>query len=250
MIPGGSRPDTTDDAFLGGRLHLYQPRSGHRAGHDAMLLAAATEAHPGQRVADLGAGVGAAGLALAARITCLDLTLVEIDPALAELARENARRNNLNARAVVLDVSGPAESFAAAELPPDSLDIVMMNPPFNHPGRHQASPDASRKIAHAAEEQTLEVWVHAARRMLKSGGALVLIWRAEGLADVLAALSRGFGSVSVMPVHPRAGEGAIRILVGAVKGARAPLVLHPGLDLEGTAASAVLRGEGVLRLSR
>jgi tRNA1(Val) A37 N6-methylase TrmN6 len=248
MTPGGSRPDTTDDGFLGGRLRIHQPRSGHRAGHDAMLLAAATAAEPGQRVADLGAGVGAAGLALATRVAGLDLTLVEIDHALAELAQENARRNDVKARAVVLDVSGPAESFAAAGLAPDSLDIVMMNPPFNHPGRHQASPDVSRKVAHAADERTLEVWVHAARRMLKSGGTLVLIWRAEGLADVLAALSRGFGSVSVMPVHPRAGEGAIRILVGAVKGARAPLVLLPGLDLEGDAASAALQGEGTLRL--
>lgn len=250
MIPGGSRPDITDDAFLGGRLRLYQPRSGHRAGHDAMLLAAATAAQPGQRVADLGAGVGAAGLALAVRVGGLDLTLAEIDPGLAELAQQNARRNDLKARAVVLDVSGPPESFAAAGLGADSLDIVMMNPPFNYPGRHQVSPDASRKAAHAAEEETLAVWVHAARRMLKSGGALTLIWRAEGLADVLAALSRGFGSIAVMPVHPRAGEGAIRILVGAVKGARAPLVLYPGLDLEGKAASAALQGEAALRLTR
>src|SRR5687767_9499901 len=106
--------DTTEDAFLAGRLHLRQPRKGHRAGHDAMLLAAATSARAGERVADLGAGVGAAGLALAVRVGGLDLVLVEIDPALAALAQDNAQRNNLEAGAVALDVTASAAAFAAA----------------------------------------------------------------------------------------------------------------------------------------
>src|ERR1700680_19693 len=73
--------DTTQAAGLGGRLTLRQPRHGHRVGHDAILLAAATRARPGERAVDLFAGVGAAGLALALRVPGLDLTLVEIDPA-------------------------------------------------------------------------------------------------------------------------------------------------------------------------
>src|SRR6202790_4646948 len=83
----------TEDAFLGGQLRLRQPKSGHRAGHDAVLLAAATPARSGDRVVDLGAGVGAAGLALARRVTGIRLALVEIDAALADLARGNARSN-------------------------------------------------------------------------------------------------------------------------------------------------------------
>src|ERR1700690_1700133 len=80
----------TEDAFLGGKLRLRQPKTGHRAGHDAMLLAAATPACPGDRVVDLGAGVGAAGLAVAKRVAGIELVLVEIDNGLAELARANA----------------------------------------------------------------------------------------------------------------------------------------------------------------
>lgn len=236
----------SEDGFLGGKLTLRQPRSGHRAGHDAILLAAASTAVPGARVADLGAGVGAAGLALATRVRGIDLTLVEIDPDLARLAQDNAVRNAIAARAVVLDVAGPAESFAAAGLPPDSFDGVLMNPPFNDPARHQFSPDDARKTAHHAQAETIEVWVHAARRLLKGGGTLTLIWRAEDLSAVLNALARGFGRVAAMPVHPRAGSPAIRVLVGAVKGARAPLRLLPGLDLE--EADAVLRGERGLAL--
>ena len=82
--------ETTLDAVLGGRLHLRQPKRGHRVGHDAILLAAATAARAGEHAVDLGAGVGGAGLALARRVDGLQVTLVEIDEALAALAVENA----------------------------------------------------------------------------------------------------------------------------------------------------------------
>jgi tRNA1(Val) A37 N6-methylase TrmN6 len=223
--------DITEDAFLGGQLRLKQKRSGHRAGHDAILLAAATEAHPGDRVVDFGAGVGAAGLALARRVPGVGLSLVEIDPELAELARGNAAANAIAAETIVLDVTAGADAFASNGLSPDSVDVVLMNPPFNDSVRHRGSPDRLRHTAHVATEATLHAWVHAARRILRSNGVLTLIWRADGLADVLAALSRGFGSLSILPVHGEAGRPAIRVLVRAVKGGRAPTRLLPGLML-------------------
>jgi tRNA1(Val) A37 N6-methylase TrmN6 len=226
-----SLPEIGEDAFLGGRLRLYQPASGHRAGHDAMLLAAATPAKPGDRVVDFGAGVGAAGLAVATRVAGIDLVMVERDEALAGLARANADLNGIAAQVRVLDVASGAETFAAAGLGPDSADAVLMNPPFNDPARHRPSPDRSRRAAHIAEPATLAAWVHAARRVLKPGGVLSLIWRSDGLAEVLAALGRGFGGVAIRPVHPDPGRPAIRVLARAVKGSRAPLELCPGLML-------------------
>jgi tRNA1(Val) A37 N6-methylase TrmN6 len=223
--------ETSEDAFLGGRLRLRQPRSGHRAGHDAMLLAAATPARPGDRVVDFGAGVGAAGLAVATRVAGIHLVLVERDEVLADLARRNAELNGIAAQVCILDVAGGAEVFASVGLGPDSADVVLMNPPFNDSVRHRPSPDDIRRAAHMAEPATLETWIHAARRVLKSGGVLSLIWRSDGLAEVLAALGRGFGGVAIRPVHPDAGKPAIRILVRAVKGSRAPLELCPGLML-------------------
>src|SRR5215475_7520949 len=224
-------PDLTEDAFLGGRLLLRQKRSGHRAGHDAILLAAVTAVKSGERVVDLGAGIGAAGLALARRVAGINLTLVEIDPELAGLARENARANAITADVAVLDVTADAQAFAAANLAPDSVDVVLMNPPFNDPARHRGSPDQARHAAHVATAETLEAWVHAARRILKSGGALTLIWRADGLAEVLTALSRGFGSLMIQPVHADAGRPAIRVLVRAIKGGKAPTRVLSGLML-------------------
>ena len=223
--------DTTIDAFLGGQLRLRQPVGGHRAGHDAILLAAATAAQPGDRVVDFGAGVGTAGLALAWRVKGVALTLIEIDPQLAELARENAATNRIDARVIAMDIGSPAAAFAAAGLPPDSADAVLMNPPFNDVVRHRASPDAARAVAHVATSSTLQDWIHAARRLLRSGGALTLIWRGDGLAEVLAALETGFGSVAVLPVHGDPAKPAIRVLVRAIKGGRAPAAIHPGIRL-------------------
>ena len=247
--------DFTDDAFtldgfLGGRLMLHQPRKGHRAGHDAMLLAASTAAKSGDRVVEFGAGVGAAGLALATRVPGLDLMLVEIDPVLADLAHQNAARNRIAARAITLDVAAGAEAFTAAGLPPDSADVVMMNPPFNDPTLHRASQDAGRAVAHVAGPTTLPDWVHAARRTLKSSGALTMIWRADGLAEVLVALERGFGGLVVQPVHATLEGAAIRILVRAVKGGRAPLRLLPGLVLTSEKVVAALATATALTLGR
>ncbi|AMA59575.1 tRNA1(Val) (adenine(37)-N6)-methyltransferase [Bradyrhizobium sp. CCGE-LA001] len=247
--------DITEDAFLGGQLRLKQKRNGHRAGHDAILLAAATQAKAGDHVVDLGAGIGAAGLALARRVAGIRLSLVEIDPELAELARANAAANGMTAKTVVLDVTADAQAFAAHGLGPDSADVVLMNPPFNDPVRHRGSPDQARHSAHVATEQTLHAWVHAARRILRSNGVLTLIWRADGIADVLAALSRGFGSLSVLPVHGEAGRPAIRILVRAVKGGRAPTRLLPGLVLNDESrvpnneVKEILEGRAVLPLA-
>jgi tRNA1(Val) A37 N6-methylase TrmN6 len=148
--------DFSEDAFLGGQLRLRQPRAGHRAGHDAILLAAATAARSGDRVVDLGAGVGAAGLALAKRVGGLDLVLVEIDETLASLARGNAAANAIAADVITLDVASAAETFAAAGLYADSADIVLMNPPFNDAARHRSSPDKARELAHLATATTLE----------------------------------------------------------------------------------------------
>lgn len=231
----------TTDAFLGGDLVLRQPLRGHRAGHDAILLAAATAARPGERVVEFGAGIGAAGLALAHRVSGISLTMVEIDGALAGFCRHNAEANGIPASVLTLDVAADAETFAHAGLAADTADAVMMNPPFNDAGRHRASGDPQRRLAHLASPETLGVWVHAARRVLKSGGALTLIWRADGIDDVQHALDRGFGSKVIQPVHPDAESAAIRILVRAVKGGRAPVEILPGLVLnDGTGQSTAL----------
>jgi len=247
--------NVSEDAFLGGQLRLRQLKSGHRAGHDAVLLAAATPARPGDRVADLGAGIGVAGLSVARRVGGIDLVLVEIDPTLSDLARGNAAANEIAAEVVVLDVEAKPAAFAACGLAPDSIDVVLMNPPFNDPARHRRSPDGARGMAHVATETTLANWIHAARRILKSRGVLTLIWRADGLAEVLSALDHGFGSLEILPVHGDVRTPANRILVRAIKGGRAPTQIHLALMLNDESGlpnkrvQEILGGKGILPLA-
>ena len=239
--------EASEDAVLGGRLVLRQPLRGHRVGHDAILLAAATSAKSGDHAIDLGSGVGGAGLALARRIEGLNISLVEIDPVLTALAAGNAQRNDLSdrVRAVRLDVEASAADFTAAGLAPGSAACVLMNPPFNV--AQQPSPDQARRLAHAASAATLERWLRAAARLLRPDGVVTLIWRADGLADVLAVLDQDFGAITVLPVHPKPGAPAIRVLVRATKGSRAPLVLLPGFLLADADGKPTAAAEAILR---
>lgn len=256
MIADADLTQTSDDAVLGGRLRLLQPLRGHRVGHDAILLAAATAAKANERAADLGAGVGAAGLALAHRVAGLELTLVEIEPTLAALAAENAERNALGDRVRTALCNAEDEAaLVAAGIFPGSLDRVLMNPPFNDGRRQNVSPDPRRRLAHVADPRLLGRWVDSAARLLKPQGVLTLIWRAEGLEDVLTALSPAFGDAAVMPIYPRAEAAAIRVLVRAVKGGGEDRSEVTGLILNGpdqkptAEAEAVLRNGGVVSLA-
>ena len=247
--PEPEAADTSDDAVLNGRLRLFQKRRGHRVGHDAILLAAAMPAHPGDRVIELGAGVGAAGLALALRVPDVAVTLVEREPDLTDLAQRNAVRNGLPERvsAVTLDIEDGPEAFARHGLLAGQADGVLMNPPFNDPSRQNVSPDADRRAAHVAAEGGLESWVAAAAWLLHDEGVLNLIWRADGLAEVLALVSSRFGTICVLPVHGKAGQPAIRVIVRARKGGRGPLALLPGLDLNDGDGRPTEEAEAVLR---
>jgi tRNA1(Val) A37 N6-methylase TrmN6 len=243
--------EISEDAVLGGRLRLRQPKRGHRVGHDAILLAAATGGRTGELAIDFGAGVGAAGLALASRVEGLTVTLIEINPALCSLAADNARLNRLDDRVRVLQ----ADAGNAEALPQASADRVLMNPPFNDPARQNVSPDPRRRLAHVGEPGLLPRWVAAAARLLKSHGVLTMIWRADGLSEVLEALANGFGAVEVLPVVPRQGSLPIRALVRAVKGGTTerldyqPLVLNDDQGRPTIAAEAILRGGGTLSLA-
>ncbi len=248
--------ETSEDAVLGGRLLLRQPLRGHRVGHDAILLAAATGGRASEQAIDLGAGVGAAGLALAARVGGLAVTLVEIDVALCALAAENARLNRLDKRVRVLCLDAEnRQALAAAGLLPGGIDRVLMNPPFNDPSRQNVSPDPRRRLAHAGPPGLLPRWVATAAWLLADQGVLTLIWRADALSEVLRALADDFGSIAVLPVLPRPQAPAIRVLVRAVKAGRAAQVDYPGLILNDehgrptAAAEAVLRGGETLGIT-
>lgn len=241
--------DVTEDGLLGGRITLLQPRGGHRAGTDAVLLASFVHPQPGSVVVDLGAGTGAVGLMVGAAAPATEIVLVERDPALVALCAENIRRNGMESRARALraDVLAPSAERRAAGLDPGCADLVATNPPFFNEARSRPSPDPRRATAHSIKAGGLEDWIRAAIELLKPGGLLVLIHRAESLGEVLRLYERKIGAIRVRAVHPRAEAAAIRILVSGVKGSRAPIALLPPLVLHGpdgrfTQEAAALHG--------
>lgn len=234
----------TTDAFHRGRFFLVQPsRKGHRAGTDALLLAAAVPSGFSGRVADLGAGAGAAGLAVAARCGQAEIVLVENAPEMLACARATlalAQNAHLAARCAVLeaDVRLAGEARRAAGLPEAAFDFVILNPPFN-PASDRPSPDALRRRAHMMEDAALlGDWLATAAAIVKPGGGVAIIARPQSLDDVLAVLSPHFGAIEIRPVLPRADKPAIRFVargrLGASEGSSTlpPLVLHgdPGSD--------------------
>ena len=258
--PGRAGEPATDglscDSWLGGRLTLVQPRRGHRIGSDAALLAASADLAEG-RLVDVGAGVAAVALAMLVRRPLATADCVEVDPVLAALAEDNAARNGLAGRTRVLraDVLD-ARARRAAGLADEAADLVVTNPPFFAPGAVRVSPDAQRARAHvlagAGDGAPLGSWIRACLALLKSGGRFAMIHRPDALAFILAAAENRLGALALLPVHPRAGASAHRLLVSGVKGSKAPLRIAPGLSLHAAdgkltpEADAIHRGERLI----
>lgn len=228
----------TEDRLLGGRVRLMQPRDGYRAAVDPVLLAAACPARPGQSVLDMGIGTGAATLALAARVPGLRLIGLEWRPQTAHLARRNMALNGVAATIAVGDAKRPP-------LPPESVDHVLTNPPFASGGT--PPPDPGRASAHVEGVTDLADWLKGCLRCLRPRGWLTLIHRADRLDDVLAGLHRQCGAVAIIPLWPRAGEAARRVIVRARKGVRSPATLHAGLVLHAPDTKYTAAAEAVLR---
>ncbi len=222
----------THDSLLGGQLHLRQLPRGHRVGTDAILLAASLEMSSGL-VLDVGAGVGAVGLALALRAPQIRLGLIERDPELAALARTNCALNGMEARAQVFEADVlSAKTRREAGLGDVRADAILTNPPYLDAASARLSPDPQRRAAHVVEGG-LEAWARACAALLAPNGQLVMIHRADCLAEILTACTGRFGGLDILPIHPKAGAIAHRVLVRARLGSRAPLALHPPLILHG-----------------
>jgi len=235
--------ELTEDGFLNGRLKILQPRHGYRAAMDPVLLAAAVSARSGESVLELGCGAGVASLCLAARVTGLQLTGLELQSDYAALARRNAAANEIVLDVYVGDVSDPPASLRARV-----FDHVMANPPYFPVAAGTPADDGGREIAQR-EATPLADWVSTGLRRLRPGGWLTIIQAADRLPDLLAQLGSGVGSITVLPISARTGRSAGRVILRARKDGRspfslaAPLVLHDGAShvRDGDDQSAIAR---------
>ncbi len=237
--------DLSDDAFLCGKLRLWQPLKGYRAATDPVLLAAACPAVSGDHVLDLGCGAGAAALCLGLRVPGLQIAGLELQSAYAALARENAARNGIALQVIEGDLSHiPRELL-------HSFDHVIANPPY-YPRGGTPSPKPGRDTALRAATP-LSVWVAAAATRLRPGGWLTMISGADSLPDVLSALAPRLGSAAILPLAPRQDRPALRFLLRARKGGKGafrllpPFVIHKGDHHNGDRESYTPDANAVLR---
>lgn len=246
----------SQDKFLGGKLLISQPKAGYRAAMDPVLLAAACGAQAGESVLELGCGAGVASLCVGRRTGAV-LTGLELQPAYADLARRNAAQNG-----IAFDVHEGDLAQMPSALRAMSFDHVIANPPYFPPASGTAAADAGRETGQR-EATPLAMWVDRGIKRLHPGGWMTVIQNADRLADLLAALlAVQAGSITVLPIAPRVGRPAGRVIVRARKLGRgpltllAPLVLHAALqhgeDREDLTpqARAILRDGAILPLDR
>lgn len=216
----------TRDAFLGGRLTLSQPRHGFRAGLDSVLLGAAV-GEDRRSLLDLGSGVGTAAFVALAHNRDLRGTLVEQNPEVATLARDNAAANGFTDRTTIIDadVTGPGAARKSAGVLDNGYDSVIANPPFFAKGAGTLAAETGRAGARHMPAETFDLWVRTAASAAAARGEVIFVYPVESLSPLLAAFTQRFGNVTVLPLTPRADVPATRVLIRGIKGSRAPLSL-------------------------
>ena len=236
---------TTEGWLLNGRIRYVQPLDGYRTGIEPVLLAASVPARAGERVLEAGTGAGAGLLCLAARVPGVMGLGIELDPAMAELARQNIAANGID-----------GISIAAADIGAwrgDRLfDHAFSNPPWHDPA-DTLPPGARRRLATHEGEVPLEGWIAALRAVLRPTGTLTVLAPARQAARIMAALqAAGFGRLVLFPLWPKPGRDAKLALMRGHAAQRGPgriaagLVLHDGDGRFSRPAQSLLRDGAAL----
>lgn len=223
---------------LNRQVRLLQPPGGFRTSLDSVMLAAACRAKEGDRVLDMGAGVGGASFCLLARVPNCHVTGVEIQPEYHALAVENIKLNNGNADFICADI----HAFES-----DRFDHIICNPPYLEAGTHTRSPDEGRAASNGHEKETLSAWVDTAFRLLKSNGSLTIIHRADMMDKIILAMGKRFGAIEIIPLWPRQEEDAKRVIIRAIKDRRSPCILYAGIVLHHSDGTYTAEAENILR---
>lgn len=232
------------DSLLDGAITFHQPETGYRAAIDPILLAAACTPKTQGRAVELGCGAGAASLALARRCPGTAIAAIDRDAAMLGYLRKNITANGLAPRITAIEADIRSVSTVQTG---GQADLVLANPPFLEEGRFTQSENPSRRAANSEGDSPLADWVAAARRLSAPKAGLVIIHRADRLADLMAALTPAYGGIDIIPLWPKAGLAAKRVILRATLGSGAPMCLSPGLVLHKADGGYTSQAEAILR---
>jgi tRNA1(Val) A37 N6-methylase TrmN6 len=248
--------DITDDGFLNNRLKILQPRKGYRAGLDAVMVAAAVPALPGDKIFEAGIGTGVAALCLASRVPDIQVTGVETNPDYVGLAKANAERNGFEKTISIVtgNMTELPDMIATGQIS-NGFDHAFANPPYREKGRSRAPKDPGRANAHVSDMDTIAAWTEQMVALVKEGGTVTLILPPE-IEEAFRSLPIvGSHQLTILPLVARDGAPAIRIVHQLVKGASpnvktaAGLILHENDGRHTSAADHILRAGGALAIS-
>ncbi len=216
-----------DTHLLNKNILLRQPKEGFRASIDSVLLAAACRASGNDTILDMGCGVGAVTLCLLHRLKNVHVTGIERQEVYKNLAEENASLNGFGERAHFIQACVTDFNVDTKD---HRFDHIVSNPPYFGNGSHLISPNVLKAEAMAGEDIP-EIWIKKAFDLLKPKGELVLINPADCLVRIINALGKKFGAVEIIPLWPKQGRNAKRIIVRAIKNRKSAPVIHHGLIL-------------------
>lgn len=239
---------STEIHILDKKVRLLQPEDGFRTSLDSVMLAAACPVKTGQTVLDMGCGVGSASFCVLERVPETHVTGVDIQECHIDLARKNIELNDVDGRADF--ISSDIRDFQVEQ----RFDYVICNPPYLEAGEYIPSPKEKKATAlgHDGTDLSVMDWVDCGFRLLKSGGGLVMIHRADAVGRIICALGKRFGAIEIVPLWPRAGEPAKRVIVRALKDRRSPAKIHQGVVLHDAnkgytpEVDSILRGNSCL----
>jgi tRNA1(Val) A37 N6-methylase TrmN6 len=224
------------------RVQLLQPEGGFRTSLDSVMLAAACPAKEGETVLDLGCGVGGAGFCVLERLPGTKLTGIDIQSNHIDLAQENIGLNKMEGQAEFL--CADIRDYKGTE-----FHHVICNPPYLDAGTHTPSPSKTKATAlyHDDEDLSVKDWIDAGFRHLKTGGSFTIIHRADHSDKIIQGLAPRFGAVEIIPLWPRKGEAAKRVIIRALKGRKTSATLHAGIILHETDGSYTPEADTILR---
>lgn len=226
--PAIADDDCTLDDFLGGRVRLYQPKSGYRVSMDTVMLAAAVPAKEGDHVIEGGVGSGGAAICLARRVAGCRVTGVEKQDDMIAFAERNIQHNDLGDNVIVR--KGCITDLSSEE---GKYDHIMVNPPYLSEGKAIRPPDETKGLAHMDTSVSLKDWMRFCVHKVKNKGTVTIIYRADRIDEVIAHLHRRVGELKILPLWPRVGVPAKRVIIQGRKGMHGAASLLPGLVLHG-----------------
>lgn len=234
----------TQDYLLNGRISLKQPKEGYRVAIDPVFLAASIVVTPGEFILDVGAGVGAASLCLAARLPNCRVIGIENNKDLVHLATDNIRQNNLRDRVEILsgNLLNPPPRLAAG-----SYAQVISNPPFFDVNRGRQSSIITKKDSNHGADIDLESWIKFCLLMLKPNGRLTLICKPDMLDRLLQLFFGKVGNIIIFPLWAGPEKKAERVIVRCTKNSNIGLSILPGIALHQADGAFSQKAEMVLR---